>query len=101
MDVWDGDDGEPIIYHGHTLTSKISLEDVLKDGVKAYAFEVSPYPVILSIENHLSLDQQRVMVRLMEDILGGEEGEEVEEEVEGEREGRERGEEGREGKREE
>ena len=23
LDCWDGDNGEPIIYHGHTLTSKI------------------------------------------------------------------------------
>ncbi|XP_066957865.1 1-phosphatidylinositol 4,5-bisphosphate phosphodiesterase delta-4-like isoform X5 [Macrobrachium rosenbergii] len=70
LDLWDGDDGEPIIYHGHTLTTKITLADVLKDGIKAYAFETSPYPVILSIENHLSLEQQRVMVKLMQDILG-------------------------------
>ncbi|XP_037793332.1 1-phosphatidylinositol 4,5-bisphosphate phosphodiesterase delta-4-like [Penaeus monodon] len=70
LDLWDGDDGEPIIYHGHTLTSKITLADVLRDGIKLYAFEASPYPVILSIENHLSLDQQRTMVKLMKDILG-------------------------------
>lgn len=71
MDVWDGDGGEPIIYHGHTLTSKITLADVLRDGIKAYAFEASSYPVILSIENHLSIDQQKVMVKLMKEILGG------------------------------
>ncbi|KAK4328303.1 hypothetical protein Pmani_001287 [Petrolisthes manimaculis] len=70
LDVWDGDGGEPIIYHGHTLTSKITLADVLRDGIKAYAFEASPYPVILSIENHLSIDQQKVMVKLMKEILG-------------------------------
>ncbi|XP_047486033.1 1-phosphatidylinositol 4,5-bisphosphate phosphodiesterase eta-2-like isoform X2 [Penaeus chinensis] len=70
LDLWDGDDGEPIIYHGHTLTSKITLADVLRDGIKLYAFEASSYPVILSIENHLSLDQQRTMVKLMKDILG-------------------------------
>ena len=23
LDCWDGDDGSPIIYHGHTLTTKI------------------------------------------------------------------------------
>ncbi|XP_050703506.1 1-phosphatidylinositol 4,5-bisphosphate phosphodiesterase delta-4-like isoform X2 [Eriocheir sinensis] len=70
LDVWDGDDGCPIIYHGHTLTTKITLEDVLRDGVRAYAFHASPYPVILSIENHLSVEQQRTMVELMEDVLG-------------------------------
>ena len=26
LDCWDGDDGFPIIYHGHTLTTKIPLK---------------------------------------------------------------------------
>lgn len=30
LDCWDGDDGEPIVYHGHTLTSKIFFKDILK-----------------------------------------------------------------------
>ena len=29
VDCWDGDDGEPIIYHGHTLTTKILFKDVI------------------------------------------------------------------------
>ncbi|RXG70311.1 1-phosphatidylinositol 4,5-bisphosphate phosphodiesterase delta-4 [Armadillidium vulgare] len=70
LDVWDGDDGEPVIYHGHTLTSKITLADVLRDAIKLYAFTASPYPVILSVENHLSIEQQVVMVKLFKDILG-------------------------------
>ena len=26
LDCWDGEDGEPLIYHGHTLTTKISAK---------------------------------------------------------------------------
>lgn len=26
LDCWDGDDGNPVIYHGHTFTSKISFK---------------------------------------------------------------------------
>ena len=26
LDCWDGDDGEPVIYHGHTLTAKVLFE---------------------------------------------------------------------------
>ncbi len=26
LDCWDGEDGEPIIYHGHTLTTRISFK---------------------------------------------------------------------------
>lgn len=32
--------------------------------------QVSPYPVILSLENHCSLEQQRVMARHLRAILG-------------------------------
>ena len=28
LDCWDGTDGEPIIYHGMTFTSKIKFKDV-------------------------------------------------------------------------
>jgi Phosphatidylinositol-specific phospholipase C, X domain len=30
LDCWDGDDGQPVIYHGHTLTGRIKFEDVIK-----------------------------------------------------------------------
>jgi hypothetical protein len=29
LDCWDGKDGEPEIYHGHTLTSRIKFFDVI------------------------------------------------------------------------
>lgn len=28
LDLWDGPQGEPIITHGHTLTTKVSLREV-------------------------------------------------------------------------
>ncbi|XP_077500324.1 1-phosphatidylinositol 4,5-bisphosphate phosphodiesterase delta-1-like isoform X5 [Amblyomma americanum] len=69
LDVWDGPDNEPIVYHGYTLTSKILFRDVL-ESVKLYAFQESQYPVILSLENHCCLDQQKVMARHLVAILG-------------------------------
>jgi len=69
LDCWDGDDGEPIIYHGHTMTSKIKFRDVITT-VKEYAFLKSPYPVILSVENHCSLPQQEKMASILVEILG-------------------------------
>ena len=41
VDCWDGDDNEPIIYHGHTLTSRILFKDVI-EGIKEHAFVASP-----------------------------------------------------------
>uniref|UniRef100_A0AAQ5ZCM5 Phosphoinositide phospholipase C n=1 Tax=Amphiprion ocellaris TaxID=80972 RepID=A0AAQ5ZCM5_AMPOC len=69
VDCWDGANGEPIVYHGHTLTSKILFKDVVT-AVGNYAFKVSEYPVILSIENHCSVEQQRVMAQHLNHILG-------------------------------
>ncbi len=70
VDCWDGDDGEPIIYHGWTLTSKILFREVIQDAVKRYAFHASEYPLVLSIENHCSLEQQDRMADHMRNILG-------------------------------
>merc|ERR1719481_1741134 len=68
LDCWDGDDGEPIIYHGHTLTSKILFKDVVT-ACEKYAFEKSEYPVIFSIENHCSIEQQDKMAEHLQNIL--------------------------------
>ncbi|KAG8131807.1 hypothetical protein E2320_009707 [Naja naja] len=37
LDCWDGPDGMPVIYHGHTLTTKIKFSDVLTT-IKEHAF---------------------------------------------------------------
>jgi len=60
LDLWDGPGYMPIIYHGHTLTTKLTLIDVVK-AIKAAAFTTSPYPVILSLEDHCSYEQQMVV----------------------------------------
>ncbi len=69
MDCWDGPDGNPIIYHGHTLTSKILFKDVI-DCVWEYGFKNSPFPIILSIEMHCSTLQQKRMADICTEILG-------------------------------
>lgn len=69
LDCWDGPDGDPIIFHGHTLTSKIKFKDVIQ-AVKDYAFKTSEYPVILSLEVHCGVEQQDVMAKYMKEILG-------------------------------
>ncbi|KAK2886525.1 1-phosphatidylinositol 4,5-bisphosphate phosphodiesterase delta-1a isoform X1 [Channa argus] len=69
LDIWDGANGEPVIYHGHTLTSKVLFRDVIQ-AIKNYAFKTSEYPVILSLENHCSLEQQKLMAHYLTSILG-------------------------------
>uniref|UniRef100_A0ABI7YRP3 Phosphoinositide phospholipase C n=1 Tax=Felis catus TaxID=9685 RepID=A0ABI7YRP3_FELCA len=69
VDIWDGPSGEPIVYHGHTLTSRIPFKDVVAT-VAQYAFQTSDYPVILSLENHCTWEQQQVMALHLTEILG-------------------------------
>ncbi|XP_078269858.1 1-phosphatidylinositol 4,5-bisphosphate phosphodiesterase epsilon-1 isoform X2 [Rhinoraja longicauda] len=69
LDCWDGDDGIPIIYHGHTLTTKIPFKDVI-ESINRNAFVNSEMPVILSIENHCSLPQQRRMAEIVKTVFG-------------------------------
>ncbi|CAL1272763.1 unnamed protein product [Larinioides sclopetarius] len=69
LDCWDGPDSMPSVYHGHTLTSKIKFIDVIR-AIKEHAFVTSEYPVILSIENHCTLPQQRNMAAAFLEVFG-------------------------------
>lgn len=70
VDCWDGDDGDPIVYHGHTLTSKIRFRDVIR-AIRDHGFAATPYPVVLSLEVHCSVAQQTTMAAIMREIIGG------------------------------
>ena len=72
IDIWDGgekDDFQPVVTHGHTLTSKITFQEVIEICAQ-YCFTASPYPVILSFENHCSLGQQEIMVNILQKEFG-------------------------------
>ena len=69
VDCWDGDDGEPVIYHGRTFTGRVTVRDVVH-AIGKYAFVASPYPVIISAEIHCDVKQQEALVRTMKEILG-------------------------------
>lgn len=68
LDCWDGPDNMPLIFHGHTFTTKIKFRDVIKT-IKEHAFVTSEYPVILSIEQNCSLAQQRKMAQAMQEVF--------------------------------
>eukprot|EP01102_Stenamoeba_stenopodia_P010191 TRINITY_DN3044_c0_g2_i2.p1 TRINITY_DN3044_c0_g2~~TRINITY_DN3044_c0_g2_i2.p1 ORF type:complete len:513 (-),score=90.16 TRINITY_DN3044_c0_g2_i2:108-1646(-) len=69
LDCWDGDDGWPVILHGHTLTKKIKFSSTVR-VIRDYAFYASPYPVILSIENHCCDAQQVRMAEVFKEVFG-------------------------------
>eukprot|EP00531_Pseudo-nitzschia_arenysensis_P000376 CAMPEP_0116120770 /NCGR_PEP_ID=MMETSP0329-20121206/3349_1 /TAXON_ID=697910 /ORGANISM="Pseudo-nitzschia arenysensis, Strain B593" /LENGTH=1047 /DNA_ID=CAMNT_0003614555 /DNA_START=263 /DNA_END=3405 /DNA_ORIENTATION=+ len=74
LDVWDGgySEGEPvpIVYHGHTMTSKILYKDIIK-AIKLYVnFHPDTFPLILSYENHCTIPFQEIMAAQLVEILG-------------------------------
>jgi phosphatidylinositol phospholipase C, delta len=69
VDVYDGDDSEPMITHGGTLTSTTSVRDVAT-AIAKYAFVSSPYPVIISAEVHCSIPQQKRLTEIFAHAFG-------------------------------
>jgi len=69
VDIYDGDDGEPIITHGGTLTSTTAVKDVVT-AIAKYAFVSSPYPIIISAEVHCSIPQQKRFAEIFVHTFG-------------------------------
>lgn len=69
VDVWDGPDEEPVVCTGHTLSPPLILRCVL-EAIDKFAFVASEYPLIVCIENHCSLRQQKVMTQHLMRIFG-------------------------------
>ena len=42
VDCWNGDNDEPVVYHGHTLVNKILFKDVM-EAINENAFVTSQY----------------------------------------------------------
>lgn len=59
---------EPQITHKRTFISSITLRNALKCIVQ-YAFERSPYPLILTLENHVGFAQQPVMADIFVEVF--------------------------------
>ncbi|MCJ8731465.1 hypothetical protein PDJAM_G00199880 [Pangasius djambal] len=72
LDCWKGrpPDEEPIITHGFTMTTEIPFKEVI-EAIAESAFKTSPYPLILSFENHVdSARQQAKMAEYCRSVFG-------------------------------
>ncbi|XP_026884633.1 1-phosphatidylinositol 4,5-bisphosphate phosphodiesterase beta-1 isoform X2 [Electrophorus electricus] len=72
LDCWKGRtaEEEPVITHGFTMTSEISFREVI-EAIAESAFKTSPFPLILSFENHVdSPKQQAKMAEYCRSIFG-------------------------------
>mmetsp|Transcript_67818 Transcript_67818/g.75909 ORF Transcript_67818/g.75909 Transcript_67818/m.75909 type:complete len:822 (+) Transcript_67818:195-2660(+) len=76
LDCWDGDaenvteECVPVIFHGHTLTSKIRFKAVCLVVQNYLKANPNTYPIILSLENHCSHPFQTVIANNMKEIFG-------------------------------
>ncbi|KAF7849660.1 hypothetical protein BT93_L0417 [Corymbia citriodora subsp. variegata] len=70
LDMWPNSDKDDIlILHGRTLTSPVTLVKCLK-SIKEYAFVKSPYPVIITLEDHLTPELQAKVAEMATQIFG-------------------------------
>lgn len=70
IDVWSGDNGQPVVTHGHTMTTDEPLDQVLT-VIADHAFRYgNDLPVIISLENHLDIDQQLVAASYFHHVFG-------------------------------
>uniref|UniRef100_A0AC35FY66 Phosphatidylinositol-specific phospholipase C X domain-containing protein n=1 Tax=Panagrolaimus sp. PS1159 TaxID=55785 RepID=A0AC35FY66_9BILA len=71
LDVWETPSG-PVITHGPIALQKINyvpLEEVC-EAIAETAFKTSDFPVILSIENHCGVEQQKVISQIFVKVFG-------------------------------
>ncbi|KAM4879949.1 LOW QUALITY PROTEIN: 1-phosphatidylinositol 4,5-bisphosphate phosphodiesterase beta-3 [Sylvia borin] len=72
LDCWQGrpPDEEPLVTHGFTMTTEIPFKDAI-EAIAESAFKTSPFPVILSFENHVdSARQQAKMAEYCRSVFG-------------------------------
>jgi phosphatidylinositol phospholipase C, delta len=75
LDIWDGGKSPngspiPVVWHGHTMTTKILFVEIIKTIKVFLNFHPDTYPIILSFENHCSIPYQVYMAEQLQLILG-------------------------------
>ncbi|CAI0415841.1 unnamed protein product [Linum tenue] len=70
LDLWPNSSKDEIhVLHGRTLTTPVSLFKCLK-SIRDYAFVRSPYPVIITLEDHLTAELQEKVAEMLVQIFG-------------------------------
>ncbi|KAI3833706.1 hypothetical protein MKX03_004041 [Papaver bracteatum] len=70
LDIWPNSAGDDIkVYHGRTLTAKVPFIDCLK-SIREYAFVGSEYPLVVTLEDHLTPELQAKAAEMITQTLG-------------------------------
>ncbi|KAM5583238.1 phosphoinositide phospholipase C 4 [Rosa sericea] len=65
LDLWPNSKKDDVnVLHGRTLTTPVELVKCLK-SIKEHAFTDSPYPVVITLEDHLTPDLQAKVAKLL------------------------------------
>ncbi|KVI09936.1 hypothetical protein Ccrd_011648 [Cynara cardunculus var. scolymus] len=70
LDLWPNSAKDGIhVLHGRTMTTPVTLSKCLK-SIKEHAFVNSPYPVIITLEDHLNSNLQAKVAKMVTEIFG-------------------------------
>ncbi|XP_038988955.1 phosphoinositide phospholipase C 2-like isoform X1 [Phoenix dactylifera] len=70
LDIWPNSTKDDVeVHHGGTLTTPVELLKCLQ-SIKEHAFSVSPYPVIITLEDHLTPKLQAKVAEMITDTYG-------------------------------
>ncbi|KAF8022150.1 hypothetical protein BT93_G2332 [Corymbia citriodora subsp. variegata] len=70
LDIWPNSDKDDVhVLHGRTLTAPVELIKCLR-SIKEYAFVASEYPVVITLEDHLTADLQAKVAEMVTQTFG-------------------------------
>ncbi|KMT18203.1 hypothetical protein BVRB_2g023740 [Beta vulgaris subsp. vulgaris] len=70
LDIWPNSNKDNVdVLHGGTMTSPVELIKCLK-SIKEHAFSVSNYPVVITLEDHLTADLQAKTAEMITQTFG-------------------------------
>ncbi|KAL8144532.1 hypothetical protein V2J09_017564 [Rumex salicifolius] len=70
LDIWPNSAKDNInVLHGRTLTAPVPLIKCLK-SIRDHAFATSPYPVVITLEDHLTADLQAKVAKMLTETFG-------------------------------
>ncbi|KHN34717.1 phosphoinositide-specific phospholipase C P25 [Glycine max] len=70
LDIWPNESKDNVdVLHGRTLTSPVALIKCLR-SIKQHAFVASEYPVVITLEDHLTPDLQAKVAEMITQTFG-------------------------------
>ncbi|GAB4831945.1 1-phosphatidylinositol phosphodiesterase [Ancistrocladus abbreviatus] len=70
LDIWPNSTKDDVnVLHGRTLTAPVTLIKCLK-SIKEHAFSASDYPVVITLEDHLTPDLQAKVAQMLNQTFG-------------------------------